>query len=73
MSRQKRYTISLGVRGPDGRRFASRIKAIPIGSSDISLASFWMLLDANLKATLPMVGLKDQDFSPKDQVRGLKT
>lgn len=49
-SPQKRYTIFLVVKGPDGRRFAHEWEMTPIGGSDTSLASFWMLLRASFEA-----------------------
>ena len=52
MSRAKPFTISLAVRGPDGRRFTAWWETSPIGSSDTSLASFWMLLKASLELGL---------------------
>jgi hypothetical protein len=49
MSQVKPYIISLAVSGPDGRRFAHEWEMTPIGGSNTSLASFWMLLEASFK------------------------
>jgi hypothetical protein len=63
MSQAKPYTISLAVRGPDGRRFAYVCEATPTGFSSTSPASFWMLLHANLEVALTTAKLEVVDSS----------
>lgn len=74
MSLVKRYTISLVVSGPDGRRFGHEWETTPIGGSDMSLGSFWMLLVASFKVMwdrdMKKVGARG--FLLKDQVNERK-
>jgi len=71
MSQVKPCIIYLEAKTQDGRRFAYESKAIPTGSSDISLASFWMLLQASLVSQFATAKVAEVDSSRKVPQRKL--
>ena len=72
MSQAKPCIIYLEARMPDGRRFGYESKVLPTGSSDIHLASFWMLLQASLIAQYPIARVVEVDSSRRIPQRKLE-